>query len=805
MRTVLSLIIIFSTSFYSLAQSRNNAEALKLEADQYFQEEQYSLAIQYYQELVQLSDKDAEVNFQLAESYRKIFNYKAAEVYYLKVHKQTPLQFPLSLYYYSLMLKLNGRFDDSIINFTKFIEANLQNDTFKEYLEQAYVDRAGSEMARTEYVQNNNLYFLKSETINTSYNDYAPALIDSTTLVITSGRLANNREAIDERYGEAFTDNFYFTKSGEVWQNKTRLLFNNTNSRYNDGSGSFNGKGDKYYFTVCGKNGPQCHIFLSVLKNDKWLAPTALNDNINYKNFETKHPAMSKGGDTLLFASNRPGGFGKNDIWMSINAGNEHWGPAVNLGSSINTKLDELAPAFTGYSNFFFMASDGHQNYGGLDLYMVKWLTNGSTALFNLDYPFNSNRDDCFIALAEKKIYFSSNREGGVGSFDIYSVPIPSVISFASKLSLKNKDARGDVKLNARTESISNINLLTARNEDRIEYENLTYEKRKIADRMIYNKLRSIKDDRLDYSGLSEEEYALLKSISETQFKTLEIERRFSNTLLKVIKTTGTSIYPFSITGVLSDSTSQEYSANRKILLMDDLGEVLKVTTTNESGHFRFTNVESSKNLYLRLEEVSNDALKKSIITDLSIVKTEFEGSQRIENIYFDFDQYLLRPEARQVLDELAIYLIRFPKVQVEMYAYADDLGTDDYNMVLSQKRGSAVLAYLTDHGVDQTSLAIVAKGKQNLPSSEVEIQRQVNRRVEFSLNGSQAGIDMKVKTYILKKKSDWKALSASTGVSKEELRKLNNADSSELQLFQPVRIPTYATKISEELFYEIH
>jgi len=139
------------------------------------------------------------------------------------------------------------------------------------------------------------------------------------------------------------------------------------------------------------------------------------------------------------------------------------------------------------------------------------------------------------------------------------------------------------------------------------------------------------------------------------------------------------------------------------------------------------------------------------------------------------------------------------------MYAYADDLGTDEYNMALSEKRGNTVLAYLTDHGVDQTSLAIVAKGKQNLPSSQVEIQRQINRRVEFSLNGSQAGIDMKVKTYILKKKSDWKALSASTGVSKEELRKLNNADSSELQLFQPVRIPTYATKISEELFYEIH
>jgi len=798
--SVILLIILFNAS----AQERDE-KAIKAEADTYYNDEQYNLAIQYYRELSNLSDQDAEVNYQLAESYRKTFNYEEAETYYLKVYYQSPAQYPLALYYYSLMLKLNGSFVESINGFSKFIALNEDTKTLKELVEQAVVDRAGSEMARSERDKEAGIYRLKQESINTTFNDYAPALRDSITLVITSGRIASNREAIDERYGEGFTDNFYFVKSGDVWQDKTRQSFNSTNSRYNDGSGCFNGKGDKYYFTVCGKDGPHCRIFISTRSNNKWSDPVAVGENVNYKNFETKHPAVSKGGDTLLFSSNRPGGAGNFDIWMSLNSGHDTWGPAMNMGSSINTKLNEIAPAFTTFSNVFFLASDGHQNYGGQDLYMAKRMSNGVMALYNLDYPFNSNKDDCFITFDDNKIYFSSNRDGGMGSFDIYSVKIPSVISFTSRLSLKNKDARGDIKINGRTERINNINLLTARNEDKIEYENLTYVRKKIVDKMIYNQVYNIKDDPSAYSGLTNEEYSLLKKVANTQYKVKELERRYSRTFLSKVALRSGGAQPVSITATLTDSLTGKPLSFRKILLMDEVGEVIKITTTNESGNFRFTGIEPSKSLYLRSEEMAIGNNEKFLVNSLSVVNSETQTDYGVENIYFDFDHYTLRPEAKEVLNDLVGYLIKSPDVQVEIYAYADDLGADEYNFTLTEKRGQAVLHYLTHNGVDQTSLAVVAKGRQKNASTQLDIQRQYNRRVEFYLNGSKIKFNQNSKTYILRKKTDWDAIAVSTGIDKEELKKLNNATTNDLAVSQPIRIPAAAKEISNSLFFTIH
>src|SRR5688572_19222115 len=137
--------------------------------------------------------------------------------------------------------------------------------------------------------------------------------------------------------------------------------------------------------------GPQCRIFVTTFKNNKWSEPAPLNSNINFKSFESKHPAISYGGDTLVFSTNRGGGHGKFDLWMSIDAGEDNWGPAMNLGKDINTKLNELTPSFTSFPNILFFSSDGHEGYGGLDEYMAKRLSTGETLLFNLDMPFNSN------------------------------------------------------------------------------------------------------------------------------------------------------------------------------------------------------------------------------------------------------------------------------------------------------------------------------------------------------------------------------------------------------------------------------
>ena len=150
MRFLLVVLFFAGFSHQINGQDERSIRALKDEADRYFELEQYNLAIQDYRELADQDVKDAGVHYRLAECYRKTFNYVEAEVYYLKVYFLAPQQFQLSLYYYALMLKLNGNFDESIQYFTEFINKHTGANDLKEFVEQAIIDRSGAETGKDE-------------------------------------------------------------------------------------------------------------------------------------------------------------------------------------------------------------------------------------------------------------------------------------------------------------------------------------------------------------------------------------------------------------------------------------------------------------------------------------------------------------------------------------------------------------------------------------------------------------------------------------------------------------------------------
>lgn len=776
-------------------QDSRSVKSLKEEADQYYADEQYNLAIQDYRELADQNIKDAGVGYRLAECYRKTFNYSEAEVYYLKVFFLSPVEYPLSLYYYALVLKLNGSFDESIDYFDRFIDTHRDSPDLKEFVEQAYIDRAGCETAKDELNAVSTGYPAIPVKINTTYNDFAPAMRDSASLVISSGRIYSNRQSIDERFGEAFTDNYYYKKEAGSWVDKTKQIFSITNTKYNDGSGSFNRSGNKYYYTVCGMNGPHCRIYVTEFVDNKWTQPIELNSNVNYKSYESRQPAVSMGGDSLVFATNRPGGSGGFDLWLSINAGGENWGPAINLGPMINTKLNELSPNFTTFPNVLFFASDGHEGVGGLDLYMSKRLSTGETILYNLGSPFNSNRDDCFMSIGEHEVYWSSNRQESLGGFDIMAAKIPSITAFISRISLKKRNARRDINLKLKTEEAQGRNLQASRLEEKIGYDALTYEKKQIVDQMVADQFSNIGLRIEDYK-LPPDEYATLKRIAEERYlKSRSKERGYLASV-----TVPTSATDQLLTGMLKDSLSGKPLPSYKILLVNKTGEVLKITRTNNEGRFRFTGV-SSGDVFLRIEKIVDEQTLPAV-SNLSVTTPVEVKFAQLENIYFDFDHYGIRPEARRVLDELAGYLKDNTGAQLEIFAFADDRGTSEYNLKLTQKRGQSVVDYLTKKGVDQTGLALSAKGKVIPKEVDIDLQRQYNRRVEFYLYGS-GGFRETAKTYILRKRTDWKTLSALTGISETDLKVINgSADDEPLKAFQPIRLPVSAKIIPEAFFF---
>lgn len=780
-------------------QGNGHYDKLVAEAAQYFGEEQYSLAARVYREALDHNVPDPAVDYNLAECYRKTFEYTEAEAYYLKVLYTGQSHFPLALYYYGLMLKLNGNTPEAMKQLDRFITFHEHNASLKDYVEQAIIEKAGCEIAQQEFGLTVAVEAeLLESPVNSPYNDFAPALHNGETLVVTSSRVQSNRTLIDERNGEAFTDNYFFQRTPEGWVDRTRKVFGSVNTLYHDGSGTFTRNGDRYFFTICES---QCRIFETHTENGKWSRPVPLAETINHPASEAKHPAISPGGDTLYFASNRSGGYGQFDIWFSTRDKGNRWRHAVNAGRTINTKANEIAPSLTTLPSVLFFSSQGHAGYGGYDLFAAKRTSGGDTVLYNLNFPFNSVKDDCFITFNGREIYWSSNRSGGKGGFDIYAGKKISAIELVSKLSLKNRNDSRSVALTSRTARSENLALLASRNEETIDYNNLTYERKEIVNRMVENRLQNRANIPQDFSGLTSDEFEILNNISHVRFQTLLLKQKYASALLTEVARTPGHEGPSSITGTLVNAHTGTSLNFVRVFLTDEYGDILKITSTNEQGNFRFTDVPDGTRLFLRLEASAGNTVD-AFARDIRMMSSKKQNSLYVENIYFDFDHYVIRPEAAQVLGELAVYLQSNPGAQVEIYAFADDRGSSAYNFELTQKRGEAVVSFLIRHGVDATSLAIIPKGKQEIRRAASEIQRQYNRRAEFYINGVREIFTPSVKTYLLKKEADWNLIARLTGVSKEELKNLNGANADLIKAYQPIRVPAEAKTISDELFF---
>lgn len=158
-------------------------------------------------------------------------------------------------------------------------------------------------------------------------------------------------------------------------------------------------------------------IYISSFTGGRWTKTMKLNKNINTKYWES-HGYLSEDGNQILFASDRPGGFGGLDLYVSKKVNGE-WGPVDNLGPEINTQFNEDRPFLINNGKTLFFISQGHENIGGYDVFKSELQSN---ALWsepeNLGYPLNTPDDDIFFMPIEggKSGYYSRFKEtGGMG------------------------------------------------------------------------------------------------------------------------------------------------------------------------------------------------------------------------------------------------------------------------------------------------------------------------------------------------------------------------------------------------------
>lgn len=163
-------------------------------------------------------------------------------------------------------------------------------------------------------------------------------------------------------------------------------------------------------------------IFCSKFDGMKWNNPIPVTGKINTEEFES-NPAISPDGKFMVFTSDRQGGFGETDLYISHRLPDGDWTEPQNLGNGINTPEQEITPHIAPNGDLYYSSKGFTKNK---DFNIIKGEYAGEGRWKNtklLPFPINSEADEIFPLRWLDKILFSSNREGGCGGYDLYMMP----------------------------------------------------------------------------------------------------------------------------------------------------------------------------------------------------------------------------------------------------------------------------------------------------------------------------------------------------------------------------------------------
>lgn len=304
-------------------------------------QQQFYEAEAYFLKVLELDDRNTEAHYYLADCKRLRFRYSEALLWYQSVQYLDTGAYPQADYYRALMQKYTGAYEAAHRSFEAFIDKyqSSSEEQLRKYIRYATIEIQGIELGQrlSQEPAREFSFQILPPPINSPFHDYAAHVLNhDSSLLISSTRPNAQGNTYDERYGEDLSDLFFWEKRQGQWKNPpTGHSLARLNSRLNEGSGVFNREQTMFYYTECSPNSG-CRIVLSRQKKGKWSAPQPLNALINVPGYTTKHPALSIGGDTLYFSSDRPGGYGQFDLWMSAMT-NGTWQTPVNLGPAINT------------------------------------------------------------------------------------------------------------------------------------------------------------------------------------------------------------------------------------------------------------------------------------------------------------------------------------------------------------------------------------------------------------------------------------------------------------------------------------
>ncbi|MCQ2327353.1 MAG: OmpA family protein [Bacteroidales bacterium] len=446
--------IILSVNAFAQKQS------LTEKADEAFNSKQYLIAVDLYDKAyskvkANRQEKDR-ILFQKAECYRYLDDKERAIKTYQRLVKAKYYQTQPRIYLYMAdFQRFLSDWDNAEYNYKEYLKLVPDDALAKRRLES--IPLAKKMMA------NPTKHEIKEEkNLNTEWNDWKPSwdnYRESQSISFTSSRNNTKSDDKDAWTGEYFSGIYEAAKlKNGVFGEASEIAMGGINTEANEGElvKITNNGTTHYYFSRCNvKKNLQinCAIYSSAIEPEKkrGAKQTTANKKDNKKDNKSSkeeeaaqwvmldlgdtaynyfHPAVTTDELTIYFSSNRPGGEGDYDIWKATrNSVNEPFGNVTNLGKQINTEGKEEFPVLRD-NNRMYYSSDGLKGIGGYDIFMTKLEGDEWSEPVNMGYPINTQYDEIGIIYnynedesiaAEESGYFSSNREGGTGGYDIYS------------------------------------------------------------------------------------------------------------------------------------------------------------------------------------------------------------------------------------------------------------------------------------------------------------------------------------------------------------------------------------------------
>lgn len=514
---------------------------------------------------------------------------------------------------------------------------------------------------------------------NSPQNDFSPVFFTDGRIVFTSDRAMSKSEEQYKWTGNKFMDLFIVEPGGASPQ----IFDNGLNTNGNEGTAVFNTSGTAVFFVraTSSYKGDDafCKIYESAHSGGGWSDPKPLpfqKEKINYL-----HPALSADGNTLYFACNDPEGWGGYDLYsVQRNTKSENgWEAPKLLSRNINTPGNELFPALDADTLYF--SSDGLPGMGGLDIFRTyKAERNAWAPPINLKSPVNTGADD---------FSFIVDRAATGGQHPSK----PGDLIKAGFFTSNRPGGRGG--------------------DDIYRFE---------------QRVPPPKPPKADTVPPKPPEYKIV-------LEGYVLEKIFSNPGDPNSKVLGRK--PLGGASVQAESGAKK----ENFTVQDDGFFRMELA---ENADYNFTAALKgylSNKAKFSTKGIARDPANPVQVFEIEIVLDKIYRDREIvlENIYYDYDKWDIRPDAEPTLNRLAEVLRQNPSIRIQLGSHTDCRGNDDYNEDLSQKRAQSAVNYLILKGIDAGRLSAVGYGETQpavscLCSRCTEAEHQANRRTTFKV-----------------------------------------------------------------------